>query len=221
MNVNKLVDVLANSCYGLLTLNFLWGLFCVVLLWRRVAYLRFRSEKDQMKFLNELEGHLDARNFDAAAQLCEDDHRALPQLVHTVITIRGLGYEQLRQMVAELMQRDVMAKLEYRLSWVATVIKAGPLLGLFGTVLGMMAAFGRLGTGEKVQPSQIAAEISVALICTAMGLATAIPFNYILASLSIRLRMLQESLSFGLSSFLEHCKSMQAKTATGRAGAWK
>ena len=91
----------------------------------------------------------------------------------------------------------------------------------FGTVLGMMAAFGRLGTGDKVQPSQIAAEISVALICTAMGLATAIPFNYILASLSIRLRMLQESLSFGLSSFLEHCKGMQAKTAEGRAGAWK
>jgi len=221
MNVNKLVDVLANGCYGLLTLNFLWGLFCVVLLWRRVSHLRFRSERDQMDFLNELEGHLDARNFDAASQLCEDDHRALPQLVHTVIANRGLAYEQLRQMVAELMQRDVMAKLEYRLSWVATVIKAGPLLGLFGTVLGMMAAFGRLGTGDKVQPSQIAAEISVALICTAMGLATAIPFNYILASLSIRLRMLQESLSFGLSSFLEHCKSMQAKTATGRAGAWK
>src|SRR5438046_354634 len=125
MNINKLVDVLANGCYGLLTLNFLWGLFCVV------------------------------------------------------------------------------------------------LLGLFGPVLGMMAAFGRLGTGEKVVASQIAAEISVALICTAMGLATAIPFNYILASLSIRLRMLQESLSFGLSSFLEHCKSMQAKTSVGRAGAWK
>ena len=98
MNVNKLVDVLANGCYGLLTLNFLWGLFCVVLLWRRVSHLRFRSERDQMDFLNELEGHLDARNFDAAAQLCEDDHRALPQLVYTVIANRGLGYEQLRQM---------------------------------------------------------------------------------------------------------------------------
>src|SRR5256885_2533217 len=163
MNVNKLVDVLANGCYGLLTLNFLWGLFCVVLLWRRVSYLRFRSEKDQMNFLNELGGHLDARNFDAASQLCEDDHRALPQLVHTVIAIGGLGYEQLRQMVAELMQRDVMAKLEFRLSGVATVIKAGPLLGLFGTVLGMMAAFGRIGPGDKIAPSQIAADIAVAL----------------------------------------------------------
>ena len=58
--------------------------------------------------------------------------------------------------------------------WIATVIKCGPLLGLFGTVLGMMAAFGRIGTGEKVQPSQIADEISIALICTAMGLGTAV-----------------------------------------------
>ena len=120
MNVNHLVDILANSCYGLLTLNFLWGLFCVVLLWRRVGTLRFRSEKQQVAFLNELETQLEARNFDAITELCEDDPRALPQLVHTVIANRGQGFEQLRQMVAELMQRDVMAKLEYRLSWKGT-----------------------------------------------------------------------------------------------------
>ena len=54
----------------------------------------------------------------------------------------------------------------------------------------MMAAFGRIGTGEKVQPSMIAAEISIALICTAMGLGTAIPFNFMLASLTTRIRNL-------------------------------
>ena len=46
-----------------------------------------------------------------------------------------------------------MGDLEYRTNWIATVIKCGPLLGLFGTVLGMMAAFGRIGTGEKVSPT--------------------------------------------------------------------
>ena len=62
---------------------------------------------------------------------------------------RGLGFEPMRQSVTEVLQRDVMGELEYRTNWIATVIKSGPLLGLFGTVLGMMAAFGRIGTGRK------------------------------------------------------------------------
>ena len=80
------------------------------------------------------------------------------------------------------------------------------MLGLFGTVLGMMAAFGRIGTGEKVQPYQIADEISVALICTAMGLGTAIPFNFMLASLATRIRIFQDSLGAGLMRVLDHFK---------------
>jgi biopolymer transport protein ExbB/TolQ len=204
MNVNYLADQLAYSCYGFLALNFLWGLYCVILLWRRIIRLRFNTEQEQVDFLAELQGHLKAGNLDSAEQMCQSSERALPQLALSVIANRNMTYDELRQMVAELLQRDVLAVLEYKLSWIATVIKSGPLLGLFGTVLGMMAAFGRIGTGEKVQPSQIANEISIALICTAMGLATAIPFSYILASLNIRVRNLQETLTSGLTRFLEY-----------------
>ena len=204
MNVNWLADQLAYSCYGFLALNFLWGLYCVILLWRRIIRLRFNTEQEQVAFLDELQGHLQAGSYDTAEEMCQSSERALPQLALSVIANRNMAYDELRQMVAELLQRDVLAILEYKLSWIATVIKSGPLLGLFGTVLGMMAAFGRIGTGEKVQPSQIAHEISIALICTAMGLATAIPFSYVLASLNIRVRNLQEMLSSGLTRFLEY-----------------
>ena len=111
--------------------------------------------------------------------------------------------DKLRQFVADYFQRDVLADLEYRVSWILTVIKSGPLLGLYGTVLGMMAAFGRIGTGEKIEPSQIADDISVALIATAMGLTTAIPFTFLLASINIRLRKLQDLVGLGLSRLLE------------------
>jgi biopolymer transport protein ExbB/TolQ len=180
----------------------------VILLWRRIASLRFRSEREQIEFLSQLEEHLGARAFDTASELCKNDDRALPQLALLALANRSLKFEEIREMVVELTHRDVLAALEYRLSWIATVIKSGPLLGLFGTVLGMMAAFGRIGSGEKVQPSQIAREISIALICTAMGLATAIPFSYLLASLNIRVRVLQDSLSSGLSRFLEYFKTV-------------
>ena len=75
-----------------------------------------------------------------------------------------------------------------------------------------MAAFGRIGTGEKVQPSQIADEISVALICTAMGLGTAIPLGYILSHLSIRTRSLQDSLESNLARILQLFRRNEAKS---------
>jgi biopolymer transport protein ExbB len=110
----------------------------------------------------------------------------------------------------EILQRDVMGDLEYRTNWIATTIKCGPLLGLFGTVLGMMAAFGRIGTGEEVKPEMIAAEISIALVCTAMGLGTAIPFNFMLASLTTKISNFQDALGAGLMRVLDFFKRKEA-----------
>lgn len=207
MNVTALVKILADCCYGFLALNFFWGLYCVVLIHRRLRQLRFRSLQAEMDFHSQLQQHLEAKDYTAASTFCDYDFRALPRLVLVILTNRQLEYRRLRQVVSEVLQRDLIADLEYRIGWIATVIKSGPLLGLFGTVLGMMAAFARIGTGEKVQAYQIAEEISVALICTAMGLATAIPFGYILASMSIRLRSLQESLEMGLVKVLENFRT--------------
>lgn len=205
---NALVKFMANAVYGFLALNGLWGLFCVIVVWRRLTQLRFRNEARQNEFLDELEGHLSAGDFDSAAQICEHERRALPQLALLAILNRDLGYAKIRQFVADHFQREVLADLEYRVSWILTVIKAGPLLGLYGTVMGMMAAFGRIGSGEKVEPSQIAEEISVALIATAMGLTTAIPFTFLVASINIRIRKLQDLVGLGLTRLMEIFKAL-------------
>jgi biopolymer transport protein ExbB/TolQ len=135
--------------------------------------------------------------------MCDYDYRAVPRLCLLILNNRGLEFPALRQLVASRMKREIIDDIEHRISWIVTVIKSGPLLGLFGTVLGMMAAFHVIGTGIKVQPSMIAKEISIALICTAMGLGTAIPLGYILSILTIRLRLLQESMDSSLSRILE------------------
>jgi len=206
MDVNRLAQMLGDACYAFLAINFFWGLYHIILGFRRIKQLSFRNHDEQQELMDELMPLLKEGQFDAVEELVADDERALPQLVHMAVANRNVGYEQLRQLVSEVVQRDVLGDLEYRTGWVATVIKSGPLLGLFGTVLGMMAAFGRIGTGEKVQPSQIADEISVALICTAMGLATAIPFNFMMASLNARIRKFQDALGTGLVRVLDVLK---------------
>jgi biopolymer transport protein ExbB len=206
MNVNDLAKMAGDACYIFLTINFLWGLYNIIMGFRRVRELNFRNHDEQAEFVEEVVQLLRDKRNDAVEELVHDDVRALPQLTELAVENRGLSYEQLRQVVTEVMQRDVMGDLEYRTNWIATVIKCGPLLGLFGTVLGMMAAFGRIGTGEKIEPYMIAREISIALICTAMGLATAIPFNFMLASLSTRVNAFQDALASGLIRVLDFLK---------------
>lgn len=211
MNINDLAKVLGDACYVFLAVNFLWGLYNLTVGIRRVRQLSFRDHHEQADFMDEVMPLLETGKYDAVEEMCADDPRALPELIHVAVSNRDLGYDNMRQVVTEIMQRDVMGDLEYRSNWVATVIKSGPLLGLFGTVLGMMAAFGRIGTGEKVQPSMIADEISIALICTAMGLGTAIPFNFMLASLTARIRSFQDSLGAGLVRVLEFLRMTDAR----------
>jgi biopolymer transport protein ExbB len=203
ISINDLAAKLGDACYAFLAINFLWGLYNIIVGFRRHRQLSFANSDEQAEFMEQVMEPLRDGRYDIVNEICVDDTRALPQLIDLAVQSRGLPFDQLRQVVMEVLQRDVMGDLEYRTNWIATVIKCGPLLGLFGTVLGMMAAFGRIGTGEKIQPSQIADEISIALICTAMGLGTAIPFNFALASLNAKIRRFQDALGAGLVRVLE------------------
>lgn len=204
---NAFVHAMDDLCYLFLAMNALWGMFCGIVVWRRLSRLRFRNEEAQEAFINEISASMKMGDFATAAQICEGDERALPQLAQLAIANRDLEYKKLRQFLVDYFQRNVLADLEYRISWIMTVIKSGPLLGLYGTVMGMMAAFGRIGTGAKIEPSQIADDISVALIATAMGLTTAIPFTFLVSSINIRLRKMQDLVGLGLSQMLESMKS--------------
>ncbi len=78
-----------------------------------------------------------------------------------------------------------MSRLRNYLPVLDTIITLSPLLGLLGTVTGMIAAFGILSTSGMNQPNAITGGVAEALIATAAGLAIAIatlvPYNYFLS----------------------------------------
>ncbi len=203
MDITALTGIVAIIIYIALALIALWGAFCVVMVWSRVAQKRFRNEEAQQEFLAALEEPLERGDFDSAGSICEGDARAVPQLALLAIANRAIGFNKTRQLVIDRLQRDVMADLEHRVSWVNTVIKAAPMVGLLGTVVGMMGAFAKLATAENVKPDALAEDISVALITTASGLAIAIPLVIGMASINVRIRKMEDLAISGLTRVLE------------------
>ncbi len=212
-----LFAIISTTTYGALALAALWGLYCIVIVWTRVNQKRFKNEEQQDVFMDDIEQMLAAGDFEGTVQYCEGDARAIPQIVEMAVNNRGLGYKKARTFVLDRFQRDVMADLEYRLSWVGTVIKAAPMIGLFGTVFGMMGAFKTLATAESVEPSLLANDINIALRTTACGLAIAIPLMVLVANVNIRIAKMEDLVGAGLARFMQAFRSGLSRTPAGGA----
>jgi biopolymer transport protein TolQ len=81
-----------------------------------------------------------------------------------------------------------MSKLEKRLTFLATTASITPFIGLFGTVIGIMIAFYRIGTTGSTNLAIVGPGISEALIATAAGLFAAIPAVYFYNHLTTRVK---------------------------------
>jgi biopolymer transport protein ExbB/TolQ len=203
INSEQVYTLAGNSMYVALAVIALWGAFCVITVWRRVSEKRFRSEQALLAFLEQVEAPLSKGDINGAMQVCDGDRRAVPQLAMLALENHKIGFAKVRQMVLDRFERDVLSDLEHRLSWVNTVIKSAPMIGLLGTVVGMMGAFQNLATTENIKAEDLAQNISLALITTAVGLTIAIPLVLCTASINVRIRKMEDLVSYGLSRFFE------------------
>ncbi len=203
MDASAIFNWVGNLCYILLAGVALWGAYFVVLVMSRISSKRFKSEDDQDTYLDSIEPALRSGDFKAVQDACQGDKRALPMLVNLACANRKMGFAKTQQYVLDRFQRDVIADLDVRIAWVVTVIKTAPMLGLFGTVVGMMGAFGKLAGSANVNPTDLAGDIRVALETTAIGLSIAIPLVMCMASITNRVRVLQDLAAAGLNRFFD------------------
>ncbi len=206
-DISPIINHVGNAIYLLLALVAFWGAYSLVVIWRRAGQLRFKDEEEQSLYLEGIEELLQSGKAEEIESLCEDDPRAVAQLTLLAYRNRHLPTNRLRDLLTERFQRDVSADLEYRGSWVQTVIKSAPMLGLFGTVIGMMGAFGKLSSSSQVSPDKLAADISLALVTTACGLAIAVPLILATASINIRIGKMEDLVGSGMNRLLEIFRS--------------
>jgi len=85
-----------------------------------------------------------------------------------------LGREFVEDAIADFTINENRKSMTW-VNYISLVAQAAPMLGLLGTVIGMVQAFGILGATGQADPAQLAGSIAVALLTTMWGLITAIP----------------------------------------------
>ncbi|WP_300833049.1 MotA/TolQ/ExbB proton channel family protein [uncultured Bilophila sp.] len=101
-----------------------------------------------------------------------------------------------RETALRLAGEAVLARLETRLSLLSVLSRLAPLMGLLGTILGMIATFSRIaGAASGVDMTLLAGGIWQALLTTAAGLCIAIPALFFLAVFQGRARRVAEALN--------------------------
>lgn len=136
------------------------------------------------KVLSQALATWDAGDYTGARMRLNESHSYLAPLVGAAMEAsRQPGLDDRLDAEAGL----ALAGLERGFRLLDTIAQIAPLLGLFGTVLGMIEAFQSLQTaGSSVDPSLLAGGIWVALLTTAAGLAVAMPTSMVLAWLESR-----------------------------------
>lgn len=126
---------------------------------------------------------LTRRELDSARAYCEtESHDSfLTRVVGSALTRCArspFGLLEFRGALEES-GRDQVARLYRSTEGLSLIVNVAPMLGLLGTVLGMVGAFNTLGTssGGFAKPDELAASIAVALITTVLGLVVAIPVS--------------------------------------------
>ena len=164
-----------------------FSLIAAIIIIERLLYLR-RIRTDEEKMINRLKSTLEKGHFDEALAICETNPSPITNLMRVGIEYREYPRETIREVILDAANQEV-PKLEKHLPALGTISYIAPLLGLLGTVIGNIEAFGVLGKfGAVGDPGLLAKGIAEALLTTAAGIVVAIPavifYNYLVSKVN-------------------------------------
>lgn len=118
---------------------------------------------------------IDENRFQEAYECAKDNESLLGQALSTGLARMPSGYEKASQAMQDVTQAESM-RLEHQLGYLALIGNLAPMIGLFGTVVGMIASFQAIASGGAApSPQKLAEGIATALFTTELGLAIALP----------------------------------------------
>lgn len=214
LNASVLMDILRNGGVTFWIIAFL-GLVAMVIFFEKVFYLH-TVQINTGELVRGLINTLRKGNLLEAVSLCDDTPGPAAHILRAVIISYEQGDKDLSRAVDDAALNEI-PRLESRMNMLSTISYVCPLLGLFGTVLGMIGVFYQLSelSSTGINIAELAGGIKKALFCTAGGLAVAIPcyiaYSYLLSRIQGIILDMEKAASEILYFFEQNRQKPEAK----------
>jgi len=179
-----------------------------------------RTAMDSRKFMEQIREDLGKGNVNLAIFTCEKAKGPLPNVLLAGLKASHLGKVEMESAMKEAGYEEIPA-IEKNIGVLATIANISPLLGLLGTVTGMIRAFSVIQQKGVGQAAELAGGISQALITTATGLTIAIPalvmYNMLSSRIDAQISEI-ERCSLELVNLLYHSESSHEYRERAAAG---
>lgn len=152
------------------------AVFALAIAFERLFYILFRANINSTAFMAQIQKLIMANNIDRAIKLCNaEPHAALPRVVKAGLTRANRNEKDIENAIDEAIL-EVGPKVNKRTNYLAMLANVATLLGLLGTIWGLIEAFKAVATAPpELKQNMLAGGISMAMYTTAGGLMVAIP----------------------------------------------
>ncbi|MBI3462070.1 MAG: MotA/TolQ/ExbB proton channel family protein [Planctomycetes bacterium] len=169
---------------------------------RFIAYHRESTHMES--FIPAFEEYVRSGQTDQALELCRSETGHIPEVFAYAVEHRDDGMIAVRKSLAARIELQILPRLRRRMAALAVIAKTEPMLGLFGTVAGMIGAFIQIAQpGGNRDPGLLAENIGLALVTTYIGLVVAIPVIYFLTYFRSRVQQFELDLELYVQRCLE------------------
>ena len=151
----------------------IWALATII--WKLVSLSYARI--NLTTFLDKLLPLIEEKKYKEAIDLCGNTRGPVAAVLYAALQKADKGVEAVEKAIENAGIIE-MAFLEKGFIPLSTTINLAPMLGFFGTMVGMIRAFRDIAAAGEVDPTIVASGIQIALITTAAGLAIAIPVQF-------------------------------------------
>ena len=140
------------------------------------------SEAVPPALVEKLETSIKERKFQEAYDACRDNDSFLARLVRTGIANLPNGRPEAKEAM-NVAADEIITGMESRISYLAIIGQLGPMIGLVGTIWGMIMSFQEIATaaGSQPKPEKVAEGISTALFITLEGVSLSVPAIFFFA----------------------------------------
>jgi biopolymer transport protein ExbB len=179
---------------------FMWPILICMILGLAISIERIitlnMATTNTQKLLTQIEDALAKGGVEAAKNVTKNTRGPIASIFMQGLMRAGEGVDMVEKSVVSYGGVE-MGKLERGLIWISLFISLGPMLGFFGTVIGMVFAFDAIEAAGDISPQVVAGGMKVALITTVggliVGMVLQVLYNYLVSKIDTLVNSMEDA----------------------------